>query len=326
MGRRQRPPSRVARRRRGAPARGSRARAERWRPRDRIHRSVLVQVGILQGTRRGVVRAGDRGTRLRDRRRSRASGRDARAPAVPRIASGPDRAGAAAAHAAGRCRQQRGIESTGGLVRRRPTSLKGRAPGSRISLTFELIPVYSIRLEAFVKMRNGIRGVMAAVATAAVAVTFALNSTPAAGQAQYRAPRAVDGHADLHGIWQAINEANYDLETHMARAGMSLRPGPFGPLPAPQVLALGAVGAVPGGLGVVEGGEIPYKPAALAKKKDNQEHWLERDPEIKCYLPGVPRANYMPYPFQIFQSPRAIFIAYEYAGAARHIYLKDPGP
>jgi len=176
-------------------------------------------------------------------------------------------------------------------------------------------------------MRNGIRGVMAAVLTAAVAATFALNSTPAAGQAQaYRAPRAVDGHPDLNGIWQAMNEANYDLETHMARAALALRPGPFGPLPAPQVLALGAVGSVPGGLGVVEGGEIPYKLAALAEKKDNQEHWLERDPEIKCYLPGVPRANYMPYPFQIFQSPRAIFIAYEYAGAARNIYMKDPGP
>jgi hypothetical protein len=194
-------------------------------------------------------------------------------------------------------------------------------------LTFELIPVYSTRLEAFVKMRNRIRGVLTAVVTAAVAATFVLSSMPAAGQAQaYRAPRAADGHADLNGIWQVLNEANYDLETHMARAALALRPGPFGPLPAAPVLALGAVGAVPGGLGVVEGGEIPYKPAALAKKKENQEHWLERDPEIKCYLPGVPRATYMPYPFQIFQSTKAIFIAYEYAGAARNIYLKDPGP
>jgi hypothetical protein len=178
-------------------------------------------------------------------------------------------------------------------------------------------------------MRNRIRGVLTAVVTAAVAATFVLSSMPAAGQAQaqaYRAPRAADGHADLNGIWQVLNEANYDLETHMARPALALRPGPFGPLPAAPVLALGAVGAVPGGLGVVEGGEIPYKPAALAKKKENQEHWLERDPEIKCYLPGVPRATYMPYPFQIFQSTKAIFIAYEYAGAARNIYLKDPGP
>jgi hypothetical protein len=147
-------------------------------------------------------------------------------------------------------------------------------------------------------------------------------------QAQrYRAPRAADGHPDLNGIWQALNTANYDLEAHLARPAMAVRPGPFGPLPAAPVLALGAVGAVPGGMGVIttEGG-IPYKPEALAKKKENQEKWLERDPEIKCYLPGVPRATYMPYPFQILQSQSSLFIAYEYAGAVRNLYLKDPGP
>src|SRR5437867_8761868 len=113
---------------------------------------------------------------------------------------------------------------------------------------------------------------------------------------------------------------------HMARPAMALRPGPYGPLPAPPVLALGAVGSVPPGMGVVEGDEIPYKPEALAKKKENQEHWLERDPESKCYLPGVPRAAYMPFPFQIFQSDKALFFAYEYAGAVRDIFLKNPGP
>ena len=72
-------------------------------------------------------------------------------------------------------------------------------------------------------------------------------------------------------------------------------------MPATAVLALGAVGAVPPGVGVVEGGQIPYKPEALATKKKNQEDWINRDPEIKCYMPGVPRANYMPFPFQIVQ-------------------------
>src|SRR5262252_7613339 len=129
---------------------------------------------------------------------------------------------------------------------------------------------------------------------------MAIGVVPLAGQA-YRAPRAPDGKPDLNGIWQALNEANYDLEGHMARPAMALRTGPYGPVPAAAVLALGAVGAVPPGVGVVEGGGIPYKPEALAKKKENQEKWLERDPEIKCYLPGVPRANYMPQPFQILQ-------------------------
>ncbi len=139
-------------------------------------------------------------------------------------------------------------------------------------------------------------------------------------------PRAADGKPNLNGIWQALNEANYDIQSHMARPAMALRAGPYGPVPAASVLALGAVGSVPPGLGVVVGDEIPYQPQALAKKKENQEHWLTADPEIKCYLPGVPRATYMPYPFQIFQSSKAIFVAYEYAGAVRDIYLKDPGP
>ena len=142
----------------------------------------------------------------------------------------------------------------------------------------------------------------------------------------YRAPRAPGNRPDFNGIWQALNTANYDIEAHVARPAMALRPGPFGPVPAAPVLALGAVGAVPGGMGVVEGGELPYRPEALAQRKENQENWVTRDPEIKCYLPGVPRATYMPYPFQIIQSASAIFIAYEYAGATRNIYMKDPRP
>jgi hypothetical protein len=92
------------------------------------------------------------------------------------------------------------------------------------------------------------------------------------------------------------------------------------------VTALGAIGAEPGGPGVVEGGAIPYLPAALEMKQANFEHRLTADPEIKCYLPGVPRATYMPYPFEILHSAKAIFFAYEYAGAVRNIFLKDPGP
>jgi hypothetical protein len=176
-------------------------------------------------------------------------------------------------------------------------------------------------------MSHRLRGVSAGVATAAVLTVLLHFVMPLAGQsAAYRAPRTADGKPDLNGIWQAINEANYDLQMHMAKPAMSLRAGPYGPVPAAPVLALGAVGAVPPGVGVVEGNEIPYKPEAAAKKKANQDKWLELDPEVKCYLPGVPRATYMPYPFQIFQSQSAIFMAYEYAGAVRNVYLKDPGP
>ncbi len=139
-------------------------------------------------------------------------------------------------------------------------------------------------------------------------------------------PRTSNGKPDLNGIWQALGSANYDIEPHTARGAMAWRPGPVVPVPAREVVALGAVGAVPGGPGIVTGGRIPYTPEARAKRQENQAQWLTRDPEIKCYLPGVPRATYLPFPFQIFQSDKAFFIAYEYAGAARNIYLQDPGP
>jgi hypothetical protein len=176
-------------------------------------------------------------------------------------------------------------------------------------------------------MRHGFRSVLTAAAAAAFAASVSLLVTTVSGQqaSTYRAPRTPDGHPDLNGIWQALNEANWDIQMHVARPALAVRPGPYGPVPAKEVVALGAVGAVPPGPGVVEG-ELPYLPAALAQKKKNQDNYLASDPEVKCYLPGVPRATYMPYPMQIFQSTKAFFIAYEYAGGVRNVYLKDPGP
>jgi hypothetical protein len=138
-----------------------------------------------------------------------------------------------------------------------------------------------------------------------------LTSKPLSSQtpAVYRAPRTYDGKPNLSGIWQVANTANWDLQDHSARQG--------------PVMTLGAAFSVPGGLGVVEGNEIPYKPEALAKKKDNQQNWMKLDPEVKCYLPGVPRAVYMPYPFQIVQSPEAILVAYEFASASRTIRMNN---
>ena len=126
------------------------------------------------------------------------------------------------------------------------------------------------------------------------------------GQAPYRAPRTGDGKANLNGIWQALNTANWDIETHSAAPGL--------------ISSLGASNAVPGGLGVVDG-EIPYRPEALAKKNENYANRMKLDPEIMCYLPGVPRATYMPYPFQILQGPRHVMIVHEFAGAVRTIYM-----
>jgi hypothetical protein len=154
---------------------------------------------------------------------------------------------------------------------------------------------------------------MAAAAVAAVCwyganATYGQQAPGAAGQAA-NAARTADGKPNLNGIWQAVNTANWDLQDHEARQG--------------PVIALGAAFSVPAGEGVVEGGEIPYLPAAQAKKKENAEKWLERDPELFCYMPGIPRATYMPYPFQIVQTPTTILMAYEFASAARTVYINS---
>jgi hypothetical protein len=119
----------------------------------------------------------------------------------------------------------------------------------------------------------------------------------------------------LNGIYQAINTANWDLEDH------PMAPGAF--------WQLGALGGIPPGTGVVEGGTIPYQPWAVERKKFNFRNRLIADvykadmgdAELKCYLPGVPRANYMPYPFQIVQTNRYILMAHTFANANRIINM-----
>src|SRR5437016_7281207 len=175
-------------------------------------------------------------------------------------------------------------------------------------------------------MHIRVRGLMMQAVVAA-AVLWAV-ARPAAGQAPsggfsaYTAPRTADGKPDLNGIWQSFTTANWDILTHDAQPG-----------PHPELL--GAWGAAPGGQGIVEGNEIPYQPWAAAKQKENFEKRMvvkvtndphrydTGEPELQCYRPGVPRANYMPFPFQIFQTPAEILMVYEYKGAVRTIYM-DP--
>ena len=168
-------------------------------------------------------------------------------------------------------------------------------------------------------------GIAGTIAFIGIAVsTLVGQQRPAAGPqfpAGYRPARAADGHPDLNGIWQAMVTANWDLEDHEAQPG-----------PHPELS--GAYGAGPAGQSIVEGGEIPYKPEALARRKANFENrltvdvsedktWHARgDPEMKCYLPGVPRATYMPFPFQIVQGTNPyILIAYEFTSATRIIRM-----
>ncbi len=124
-------------------------------------------------------------------------------------------------------------------------------------------------------------------------------------------PRTPDGKPDFSGIWQAITSAHWDIEPHIAA---------YGQIPE----RMGALTAVPAGLGIVDGGEIPYSEVARRLRDENKLNSLERDPLAKCFMPGVPRANYLPFPFQIVQSRDVILIAYEFAEANRILYVDQP--
>jgi len=175
-------------------------------------------------------------------------------------------------------------------------------------------------------VRYGNKSWVIAVSTAAVtAVLFSLfeshSAAPAQAPAQSGMPRTA-GKPDFSGIWQANNTAYWDLQTHAARP-MVGQPGflPNSVVLAAPVVGLGSIGWVPAGLGVVEGEEIPYLPWAATRKKENLEHWMDRDPEIKCFQPGIPRAMYMPHPFQIIQSATKVMMVFEFANAERTIHL-----
>jgi hypothetical protein len=163
----------------------------------------------------------------------------------------------------------------------------------------------------------------AAIAVAVLIATVSAQDRPPSPQGfgaagTYQAPRLPGTkHPDLNGLWQAINTAHWDIQDHSAQ-------------PAP-ILAMGAWGAIPAGRGVVDGNEIPYQPWALAKKQENYKQRMKvdpfdfavGDPELRCFLPGVPRATYLPFPFQIVQSTNVLLFSYEFADASRLINMEN---
>jgi hypothetical protein len=139
-----------------------------------------------------------------------------------------------------------------------------------------------------------------------VAALMSFGGARAVGQqpAPQRPPavRRTAAHPDLSGIWKVMNSASWDILDHVDQPG------------------------IPAGRSVVEGGEIPYRPEALEQKKRNFETRATADPETKCNLPGVPRITYMPFPFQIVQTPKQITMLYEYAHTVRNIFMDSPHP
>ena len=148
---------------------------------------------------------------------------------------------------------------------------------------------------------------------ASLTVISVLGCTPEqSSESSIAAPVISSDPPDLSGIWQTMNTASWNLEGHTASK-------------MPVTNILGALGGIPAGMSVVEGGEIPYLPEALEKRDQNRSDWTNLDPVAKCYIPGVPRSTYMPWPFQILQTDTEIFVAYEFGSNSRTIFMDRPG-
>ena len=143
-------------------------------------------------------------------------------------------------------------------------------------------------------------------------IAIAVTALPLSGLTQSRErPERVNGHPNLNGVWQAMGSAHWNLEAHSAEA-------------LDDFWKLGSLGAIPAGRSAIIGGTITYLPEALARRDENRANWPKSDPEAACYLPGIPRASYMPYPYEIVQGDGDIFISYAYASANRTIHIDNP--
>lgn len=157
-------------------------------------------------------------------------------------------------------------------------------------------------------MKTQIQKQITKLGLVAVAAIFSISQVAAQSG---EIPRTPSGKPDLSGIWQAMTSAHYDIEPHAAAEG-------------PHPGLMGALSAKPAGLGIVEGGRIPYNEQARRVRDENRVDAIDKDPLTKCYMPGVPRANYMPFPFQIVQSESVILMAYEFAESNRIVYVDQP--
>ena len=152
------------------------------------------------------------------------------------------------------------------------------------------------------------------IALAAIVASAVFGSAPSIAQQSGAAarPARIAGHPNINGVWQAMNSANWNLEAHSATKLDEFWP-------------LGSLAAIPAGLSVIDGdGKIPYKPDAIAQRDENRAGWPKSDPETSCYLPGIPRATYMPFPFQIVEGGGNILFVYTYASTNRLVNMGEP--
>jgi hypothetical protein len=151
------------------------------------------------------------------------------------------------------------------------------------------------------------------ISTLSAATMLFAASAASAQQLDHAAKIA--GHPNFNGIWQALNTAYWNLEAHSVQ--------PFSKDPE-EFWQLGAIAVIPAGKSVLKGGgAIPYLPAALKTRDENRSKWPQADPEAKCYMLGVPRVTYQPFPFQIFQGNGDLLMVYPFAATNRVIHMTD---
>ena len=135
------------------------------------------------------------------------------------------------------------------------------------------------------------------ISTIAAATLLACAVAAQESTDDYVAPRTSLGDPDIQGIWQTMHTAVWNIQDHTAELG------------------------VPAGQGVVVGNDIPYRPEALAQREENYRNRATDDPEASCKMVGTPRIMYMPFPFQIVQTPTYTAMLFEYNHAVRHIFM-----
>ena len=129
-------------------------------------------------------------------------------------------------------------------------------------------------------------------------------STSGTSDASQDTPRSAEQTPDLSGFWQAVGDYHRNIEPHAAVHAQR-----------------DTAGSTTRRSSITEAGEIPYTAAAREQQRENALHWAERDPAIRCNAPGIPRATYMPYAFQIEQNEDHITFAYGFAEARRMVHM-----
>ncbi len=113
----------------------------------------------------------------------------------------------------------------------------------------------------------------------------------------YKPLRLADGKPDLNGIWEVLAKVDADIEGKIGGKNIIVDPSD---------------------------GKIPYKPEALAQRKENNQKRATADPMSKCWMPGVPRLTYVTYPFQIVESANQPVIEFlsQYVHTVRNINMQ----